>query len=256
MTRKLRVFDFDDTLAKTGSRIHISHGDGTSSALLPGEYAVYEPRADDEFDYTEFKRLIDPKEIPVVTNILRAVTGKRGAEGAIVLTARGSADPVEQFLDIFNLPPVEVIALGTSDPMAKADYVAKRIEEDELTHVEFFDDSEKNVEAVGALKDAYPEVNIVSRLMRYGTDEGKVMTLTTLRDYITEIVRASPEYMKKETVRQLIQDKVVAAVRDGTIGSQEDLDAFFMTADTGDETVAMAVDALRMIPLPVWFTMT
>jgi hypothetical protein len=41
--KKLRVFDFDDTLVKTKSHIYVKHGDGKESKLTPGEYAIYEP---------------------------------------------------------------------------------------------------------------------------------------------------------------------------------------------------------------------
>ena len=34
--KKLRVFDFDDTLVKTNSHIYITHKDGKKSKLTPG----------------------------------------------------------------------------------------------------------------------------------------------------------------------------------------------------------------------------
>jgi hypothetical protein len=43
-SKKLRVFDFDDTLVKTNSFIYVKHGDGKESKLTPGEYAIYEPK--------------------------------------------------------------------------------------------------------------------------------------------------------------------------------------------------------------------
>ena len=39
--KKLRVFDFDDTLVQTKSNIYITHTDGKKSTLTPGEYEVY-----------------------------------------------------------------------------------------------------------------------------------------------------------------------------------------------------------------------
>ena len=39
----LRVFDFDDTLARTSSNIYVKHSDGTETEMTPGEYAVYNP---------------------------------------------------------------------------------------------------------------------------------------------------------------------------------------------------------------------
>ncbi len=76
-----------------------------------------------------------------------------------------------------------------------------------------------------------------------------------LKRYIAEIVKASPEYLEKEKIRQLIQDKIVDAIRSGEIIDQNDLEQFLATADTNDETVAMAVDALRQVPFNVWSSM-
>jgi hypothetical protein len=51
---EINVFDFDDTLVKTKSRIYLTTKEGRLVALTPGEYAVYEPQPGDVFDYSEF----------------------------------------------------------------------------------------------------------------------------------------------------------------------------------------------------------
>jgi hypothetical protein len=43
---KLRVFDFDDTLAVTDADVLATRADGTEFKLSPSEYAVYEPIAE------------------------------------------------------------------------------------------------------------------------------------------------------------------------------------------------------------------
>ena len=40
MKKKLRVFDFDDTLVKTNSFVYVSNS-GKIQKLNPGQYAVY-----------------------------------------------------------------------------------------------------------------------------------------------------------------------------------------------------------------------
>lgn len=159
--KKLRVFDFDDTLVKTRSLIHVTSAAGESFDLTPGEYAVYESQPGDKFDYSDFSKLIDPKEIKWTVQILRNIVS-RGGE-VVILTARAHSAPIQQFLDEAGLPPIEVIALADSDPKKKSDYISRRIEEDGFDHVEFFDDSYKNVEAVKALRHVYPHVQIVPR---------------------------------------------------------------------------------------------
>jgi len=159
--RKLRVFDFDDTLVKTGSMIHVTDADGKKFDLTPGEYAVYESLPGDEFDYSDFSVLIDPREIVWTGKILRNIL-RYGGE-VVILTARSARAPVYQFLEDAGLPALEVIALASGDPQKKADYIEKRIVEDGVKFVEFFDDSPKNVEAVEALSGKYPGVKIISR---------------------------------------------------------------------------------------------
>lgn len=65
-----------------------------------------------------------------------------------------------------------------------------------------------------------------------------------LREFIAEVVKASPSYMKKEELRQTIQDILVNRVNEGTIKNQKDVDSFF--AD-----VEMATRALKGVPFDV-----
>lgn len=159
--KKLRVFDFDDTLVKTGSLIYVTTQSGKNFTLTPGEYAVYEPRPGDDFDYSDFSKLIDPREIVWTVRILRNVVAKGGE--VVILTARAAQAPVYQFLEDAGLPPIEVIALASGNPEKKADYIEKRIIEDGFDYVEFFDDSEKNVEAVRRRMTNYPDVDVDAR---------------------------------------------------------------------------------------------
>ena len=52
-SKRLRVFDFDDTLVKTTSFIYITHSDGKKSKLTPGQYAVYNERPGDVYDFRD-----------------------------------------------------------------------------------------------------------------------------------------------------------------------------------------------------------
>jgi len=62
-------------------------------------------------------------------------------------------------------------------------------------------------------------------------------------------IAASDEYMKKERVREHIQAHVVDLVKSGEIKSQEDLEAFWGSAD-------MAMKALKVVPYDVWTKMS
>lgn len=167
-SRRLRVFDFDDTLVKTDSRIYYRRGDGDEKSMSPGEFAIYTPHEDDVFDYRDFEGVLrNPREIKWVANILRKVYAVYGPAGVTILTARGEYKPVRQFLIDIGVPGTFVVALGSSSPQAKADYIEQRIIQDRLVHVEFFDDSIKNIEAIDGLKARYPGVKIITRLMKH-----------------------------------------------------------------------------------------
>ena len=69
---------------------------------------------------------------------------------------------------------------------------------------------------------------------------------TLLRRYIAEALHgAGKDYLRKEAVKDVIQDALAERVASGEISDQAGLDGFFATVD-------MAVRALRAIPLDVW----
>lgn len=158
-TARLHVFDFDDTLVKTGSLVRVTDRSGRRFDLTPGEYSVYVADPGDSFDYSDFDRIIDPREVRKTMRFLRRALAA-GSE-VVVLTARSAAPPVEQFLKDAGLVGVEVVALGSSDPQKKAEYIRMRIERDGFRHVEFFDDSHRNIAAVEALSPLHPGAKIV-----------------------------------------------------------------------------------------------
>ena len=59
MGKVLRVFDFDDTLAKSVSYIYVKDKDGSERKMDPAEYAKYEPKQGDTFDFREFNRMLN-----------------------------------------------------------------------------------------------------------------------------------------------------------------------------------------------------
>jgi hypothetical protein len=163
--RTLYVFDFDDTLVRTGSLIYVEnefnpHPElGTFFALTPGEFAVYEEREGDEFDFSDFRKLVDPQEISWTLNILKRVVRKHGNDSAVILTARGAIEPVREFLRSKGLSNVQVRALGDNHPQRKSAWISAVIKGLGLKRVEFFDDSPKNVEVVRAITRDFPDVD-------------------------------------------------------------------------------------------------
>ena len=116
--RGLRIFDFDDTLVTTQSVTIVTKGDGTRVTLTPQQLTTYERQLDDHFDFRQFELLVDPKEVEWMTTILRRVHGHRGPDSVAVLSARSTRQPIDEFLSMIGITGVEVIALGTTKPVA------------------------------------------------------------------------------------------------------------------------------------------
>jgi len=156
----LRIFDFDDTLAKVKANIYVTNN-GKEFILSPAEFAVYSPKPGDSFNFRDFNAIIK-KAVPIQKNInLLKTAAANPNTRTTILTARLLAYPVKRYLKKeFNLD-IYVVALGTADPQKKADYIEKQIQKG-YTDIVFIDDSIKNINAVAKLKSKYPDVNLVT----------------------------------------------------------------------------------------------
>ena len=145
--KKLRIFDFDDTLVKTNSFIYVTHKDGKTSKLSPGEYAVYKEQPGDKFDYSDFQQVTNPQLIKGYVELLRRMVSSGGSRDVFILTARSAEKPVAQFIKDLGIRGVTVVALGDNNPEKKADWIEDKVKAG-FDDVYFVDDSPKNVDAV------------------------------------------------------------------------------------------------------------
>lgn len=164
--KKLRVFDFDDTIVQTKSHIYITHKDGKKSTLTPGEYAIYEPKDGDKFDFSDFNKVKQPQEVKGVTELLRRIARAEGERTIVILTARGAYKPVKDYLSDIGLRDIYVVALNSADPQDKANWIEQKIREG-YNDVFFIDDSHKNVQAVKALEKKYPDIKLQVRHVQH-----------------------------------------------------------------------------------------
>lgn len=154
-SKKLRVFDFDDTLVTTTSYIYVKDSTGKEiKKLTPGQYAVYTERPGEEYDFRDFYSVQNPQEFKKVTKVLRSIINKNGGDGVYILTARPQAVErhVHQYLkDIGINRRIPVIGLQSNNPKDKADWIEKKIDTEGYDDIYFADDSEKNVEATKSM---------------------------------------------------------------------------------------------------------
>jgi hypothetical protein len=151
--KKIRIFDFDDTLAKTNSKVIVNTIDGKTRKITATEFAREAEQLQAEgatFDFAEFSKVVDGKKGPVfkaIENIVKA----RGAEDVFILTARpsNSAVAIKEFMDALgvDIPIENITGLGDGTPQAKGRWVTGKAAEG-YNDFFFVDDAYKNVKAV------------------------------------------------------------------------------------------------------------
>lgn len=156
--KKLRVFDFDDTLVKVKANIIVKNGE-QEKTLTPAEFAVYEPQPNDVFNFKEFNAMIKAGQ-PIHKNIdlLKTAADDRTTKTTI-LTARLLGYPPKNYLKKKFGLDVYVVALGDANPQKKADWIESQILKG-YNDIVFIDDSEKNIQAVDKLKQKYPTISL------------------------------------------------------------------------------------------------
>ena len=156
--KKIRVFDFDDTLAQSNSLVFYTMPDGTKGELTAEQFAE---RGSDlltegaDFDFKDFNIVRDGKPGPLL-KVAKAIQNARGTEDVFVLTARApeSAQPIQSFLKSVGLDiPIEnITGLGNSSGIAKSSWIVNKAAEG-YNDFYFADDAPQNVRAVKSALD-------------------------------------------------------------------------------------------------------
>ena len=163
--KKLRVFDFDDTLVKSNSKVYVVNK-GKKKTLTPGEFAIYKKKSGDEFDFSDFDKVIEPKQIKSMFKVFNNIYKASGSRRLTILTARAAYKPVRKFLKDVGFNDVYVVALGDSNQQKKADWIKSQIQKG-YNDILFLDDSPKNVKVVKQLKQKYPKIKMDARVVKY-----------------------------------------------------------------------------------------
>ena len=161
----ISIFDFDDTLATTASKIIVKMPDGKVKKITPAEFAKQHSKLQEqnaEFDFTEFNEVIDGKPALASEKLKKAIE-KFGNKDVFVLTARpqASAQAIYEFLKGIGLevPLENITGLEDGTPQAKANWVIGKAAEG-YNDFYFTDDVYKNVKAV---QDALEVLDVKSK---------------------------------------------------------------------------------------------
>ena len=150
--KKIRVFDFDDTLARSDSKVFAIKGN--QRIEMSAERFANEGASMLEngftFDFSDFNVVKDGKPGPML-EVAKKIQNARGTEDLFVLTARApeSQPAIKQFLDGLGLdvPLENITGLGKSSEFAKSSWIVNKAAEG-YNDFYFTDDAIQNVEAV------------------------------------------------------------------------------------------------------------
>jgi hypothetical protein len=202
---KLRIFDFDETIAFTNSSVKVVTPGGKRiefpSQLAYDQYvkkmgaklgvADFDPvpamvDMGYEFDYSDFGKVIDPKENDRVVKILGKVAGANRADPSrevYVMTARASdaKQPIMDYLMTLKREDgtprfvaedfTDIITLAGQSKQDAIEQIIQKHSTDGQTSIKqisFFDDSQKNLDDVMELRDKYPAIDIAIEKVEHG----------------------------------------------------------------------------------------
>jgi len=202
---KLRIFDFDETIAFTNSSVKVVTPGGKRiefpSQLAYDQYVkkmgqklgIKEfdpvPTMVDmgyEFDYSDFGKVIDPQENDRVVKILGKVAGANREDPTrevYVMTARAenAKEPIKDYLMTLKredgtprFVPEDFTDIITLAGQSKQDAIEQIIQkhsvdgQTSIKQISFFDDSQKNLDDVMELREKYPSIDIAIEKVEHG----------------------------------------------------------------------------------------
>ena len=149
----MSTFDFDDTVAKTKSKVITISPKGKKGYMTAEQYAKgYDKLAKEgyKFDFSEFNKVTKGKPGPLMQKLKNQIK-KYGNENVYILTARPpqSAKAIQKYLksEGINLKLKNITGLGNSTGQAKALWMLKKFGEG-YNDMYFVDDALANVKAV------------------------------------------------------------------------------------------------------------
>jgi FMN phosphatase YigB (HAD superfamily) len=166
---KLVIFDIDDTLVHTQTKVHVIKDGKLVHSLNSHEFTHYKLKPGEEFDFGAFR---DAKEffdnakpiIPMMNQLKRDIaTGNK----VVMVTARADFDDKELFLDTFrkygvDMSKVHVYRAGNIKDNIKIDekkkiIIRKLLDSGNYSKAIMYDDSIPNLDSFVTLKKEYPD---------------------------------------------------------------------------------------------------
>ena len=166
---KLVIFDIDDTLVHTQTKVHVVKDGQVTKELNSHDFTHYKLQPGEQFDFANFRNaeefFTNSKPIIPMMNQLKhdIATGNK----VVMVTARADFDDRELFLDTFrkygvDMNKVHVYRAGNMTQKVQTEekkkiIIRKLLNQGRYTKAIMYDDAVPNLESFVELKDEYPQ---------------------------------------------------------------------------------------------------
>ena len=166
--KKLVVFDIDDTLVHTQTKVHVVKDGEVVDSLNSHDFTHYRLKPGEEFDFSGFRNAREFFEkskpiIPMMNQLKRDIaTGNK----VVMVTARADFDDKELFLDTFrkfgiDMGKVHVYRAGNSKEGSteerKKAIIKRLLDSGNFTKAIMYDDAKPNLHLFMELKKDHPQ---------------------------------------------------------------------------------------------------
>jgi hypothetical protein len=172
-TASLTIFDIDDTLFTTDTKIHIVKGGKRIKSLTPAEFNVYRVKSGESLDFSDFRSAEvfqkTAKPIATVFKTAKSIISRFSAfanKKIVIVTARGDLDNKNVFLDTFKKYGFDISKVyvhragnvgGPDSAQNKKVVIRDLIKDGKYEMVRLFDDSKPNLDALHELESEFPD---------------------------------------------------------------------------------------------------
>lgn len=165
--KKLVVFDIDDTLVYTQTKVHVVKDEKTVKSLNSHDFTHYKLQPGESFDFEDFRNAKEffEKSKPIIPMMRQLKQDIATGNKVVMVTARADFDDKELFLDTFRKYGVDIDKVhvyragnskqGTTEERKKA-IIKSLLDKDNYSKAIMYDDAKPNLHTFIELKKDHP----------------------------------------------------------------------------------------------------
>jgi FMN phosphatase YigB (HAD superfamily) len=166
--KKLVVFDIDDTLVHTQTKVHVVKDGEIIDSLNSHDFTHYKLKPGEEFDFGDFRnaREFFEKSRPIIPMMRQLKSDIATGNKVVMVTARADFDDRELFLDTFRKYGIDMGKVhvyragnskqGTTEERKKA-IIKTLLDKDDYSKAIMYDDARPNLHTFIELKRDHPK---------------------------------------------------------------------------------------------------